>query len=445
MTQQTLRRQEQHAAEVAGQRLEALHSKLPVAERAMQDVESDLARLRTRGEELEGKCTAQRIENSDLQQKRDINSATLARLRDELQRLTTQCSKLQSEVDAASLERTRLETEVEVATPALQDLRHRCKELEERLAARVQELGLEAEKVRRCRAETEACRARIGVLERHNTALGSKLHDYGALGPSPERVSPPRVSPPSQTRTVEFSRNRGYTSSPLEATRGIAASPRLEEDQCVCGATFMPSSVFCLMCGSRRQGYQRSLDRPADVSRHSPLRRDVTRDIAASPRLEDQCVCGHIFISGSRFCRVCGTRRQAMSQVLHLRPQQPPRPQPHPEQLRPERRVHFVGGDHASSSAYGRSVSPDRYTPSSPSALRHISSSPGVGRAVIHSDGHTGIPPPMPNARLSLGDSEVRFLCDFVAREEERLGIAPHTPPSALGTWSTPLNGHPFK
>mmetsp|Transcript_13340 Transcript_13340/g.35793 ORF Transcript_13340/g.35793 Transcript_13340/m.35793 type:complete len:741 (+) Transcript_13340:113-2335(+) len=441
-TELRLHRQEQEASQAVGARLEQLRLELPAAERDLRDAEAEVGLLRRRGADVEERCAAQRSWCEELKQRREASEFSIERLREELRLLGAKRMRLQQEVDEATQERTRLEVELEVTTPVLQDVWRRCRELEERLAARVQELGLEMEKARRCRVEAAAARARVGMLERHNETIGVKLREF---------------------RVLEQAGGVGDVGGNLHR------APSADSN-----------SYHYPRSGRRDQSCERAVSPARPWGLQPPL---LQAGAQSQPRNE------------RRVHFVPGVGMDAVSSVArHGRPRSWDRhlPNPVPPAL-------LLGGPGSPTSSCMRS--PGRLSPTSPGRWRGASSADGglassmqggVGGKSGAADNFLGYPAAIagvtgagaihggrgsdclhgtsvvggfggstPGRQVDCNngnqDDAVRFLCEFVAREEERLGLtprtsavpreAPYTPPlattaSSLGFGaSTPLRG----
>jgi len=181
---------EQQVAKAAAARLARARDELAGAARARAEAEAELRAHRERTHELEEKCAAQRAWEEEQRHKRGASSAALERLREEFRGLGADRTRLQREVDEVVRERTRLEVELQVATPALQEVKRRMSALEARLAHRVRELGAESDKLRHCRRDAAAAKAELHTLERRTDLLGARLREYRALEASRGRPSP---------------------------------------------------------------------------------------------------------------------------------------------------------------------------------------------------------------------------------------------------------------
>lgn len=197
---------EERAAYGMAARLGQMKLELAAAERSREDAEAGLELLRRHTEELEEKCATQRAWQDELHRKRSSSEAALEKLREELRGLATERARLQKEAEEVARDRAKLEVELQVATPSLKEVTKRCHGLEERLATRVRQLGIEGDKFRQSLAEASSAHMELQALEQRTEMLGARLREckepqavcvewpscdaLEAVGPNLERRSP---------------------------------------------------------------------------------------------------------------------------------------------------------------------------------------------------------------------------------------------------------------
>mmetsp|Transcript_31955 Transcript_31955/g.68036 ORF Transcript_31955/g.68036 Transcript_31955/m.68036 type:complete len:675 (+) Transcript_31955:44-2068(+) len=169
---------EQETAERTSIQLRRLRAELTSADRQRREAEAELQHLQGKAKDLEEKCRSQEQWQEEQREKHGSSKTALERLRAELSNLTSDKAQLQKAVDEVLHERTRLEVELQVAVPALQEVMKRTQGLEERLGARVRELGLESDKLHQLRKDAAATQAEVRLLERTTEQLNTRARDF---------------------------------------------------------------------------------------------------------------------------------------------------------------------------------------------------------------------------------------------------------------------------